>query len=34
VRQIPKMILVGKDGNIIEANTRLIELESLIKSNL
>ena len=34
VRQIPKMILVGKDGNIIEANARLVELESLIKSNL
>ena len=34
VRQIPKMILIGKDGNIIEANARLIELESLIKNNL
>ncbi|MFZ4547368.1 MAG: thioredoxin-like domain-containing protein [Bacteroidales bacterium] len=34
VRQIPKMILVGKEGNIIEANARLVELESLIRSNL
>jgi len=34
VRSIPKMILIGKDGNIVEANVRLVELESLVRAKL
>lgn len=34
VRAIPKMILIGKDGNIIAGNLGLLDLEALIKDNL
>ncbi len=34
VRNFPRMILIDRNGNIIQSNVNLIELESLIKSNL